>query len=704
MLPTQAISSSWARRTPTGVLFMTYNPNRLSVVVLNLPRPRARIVNGCGALGLLSGKMWPGDSFGFRKGRFLTVQYTDSRTGLGNANLGRLIEELTAIREEMVADAARSASRLDQVHANYRNSARNLVHYLALRRRDHRGLQLELATLGFSSLGRAESHVLANVDAVLEVLHRLTGCPRGSTSPEGGGIDFGTGERLLADHTVALLGPATPGRGVRIMVTMPSEAANDFTLVHDLLQRGMDCMRINCAHDDIVAWTRMIEHLRRAEQALGRPCRVVMDLAGPKLRTGPMESGPAVVRIRPRRDVFGRITAGARVWLTPANAPVPSPSPADACLPVPGNWLARLRPGERVKFTDARDSNRTFVVVDVTDGGCWVEATRTAYVVPGTVLRHQREGDGHEVDDREGLVGDIPSVENAIGLVQGDPLILTRNLTLGRPATRDSAGQVLTPARIGCTIAEVFDAVRPGESIWFDDGKIGGLIEQVEAEQVVIRITRTRPCGEKLQADKGINLPESNIRLPALTTKDLQDLRFVAQHADVVELSFANCAEDVESLQKNLASLGGRSPAIVLKIETRRGFGNLPDMLLAAMRSPSCGVMIARGDLAVECGFDRLAEVQEEILWICEAAHVPVIWATQVLETLAKEGMPSRAEITDAAMGDRAECVMLNKGPHVVSAVGILDDVLRRMQAHQTKKRAMLRELRLAHSLSAEHI
>lgn len=226
----------------------------------------------------------------------------------------------------------------------------------------------------------------------------------------------------------------------------------------------------------------------------------------------------------------------------------------------------------------------------------------------------------------------------------------------------------------------------------------------MEAEQVLVRITRTRPRGEKLQADKGINLPESNFRLPALTTKDLEDLTFVAQHADVVELSFANCAEDVESLQKNLARLGGLSPAIVLKIETRRGFDNLPDMLLTAMRSPSCGVMIARGDLAVECGFDRLAEAQEEILWICEAAHVPVIWATQVLETLAKEGMPSRAEITDAAMGDRAECVMLNKGPHVVSAVGILDDALRRMQAHQTKKRAMLRELRLAHSLSAEHV
>jgi pyruvate kinase len=111
------------------------------------------------------------------------------------------------------------------------------------------------------------------------------------------------------------------------------------------------------------------------------------------------------------------------------------------------------------------------------------------------------------------------------------------------------------------------------------------------------------------------------------------------------------------------------------------------------MGSPSVGVMIARGDLAVEMGYERLAEVQEEILWLAEAALVPAIWATQVLETLAKQGTPSRAEITDAAMGERAECVMLNKGPHILEAIHALDDILSRMQAHQHKKRAMLRRL-----------
>jgi pyruvate kinase len=105
--------------------------------------------------------------------------------------------------------------------------------------------------------------------------------------------------------------------------------------------------------------------------------------------------------------------------------------------------------------------------------------------------------------------------------------------------------------------------------------------------------------------------------------------------------------------------------------------------------------MVARGDLAVEVGVERLAEVQEEILWLSEAAHLPVIWATQVLETMARTGLPSRAEVTDAAMSGRAECVMLNKGPFVTDAVDALDDILRRMHGHQQKKRSMLRKLDL---------
>jgi pyruvate kinase len=247
---------------------------------------------------------------------------------------------------------------------------------------------------------------------------------------------------------------------------------------------------------------------------------------------------------------------------------------------------------------------------------------------------------------------------------------------------------------VSCTLPEVFGQVCVGERIWFDDGRIGGVIRRVEPAWLEVEIVQARDSGEKLAADKGINLPDSQLNLPALTAKDMQDLIVVAKEADLVGLSFVHQAADVDALRTCLRDLGTPDIGIMLKVETRRAFENLPELLFSAMSSKAAGVMIARGDLAVECGYERLAEVQEEILWAAEAAHMPVIWATQVLETLAKTGLPSRAEITDAAMGERAECVMLNKGPHITEAMRTLDDILRRMQSHQTKKRSLLRALR----------
>jgi pyruvate kinase len=252
------------------------------------------------------------------------------------------------------------------------------------------------------------------------------------------------------------------------------------------------------------------------------------------------------------------------------------------------------------------------------------------------------------------------------------------------------------------TLPEFFDCVRPGEPVWLDDGKIGGTVSEVRPEEVHVEITHARPGGEKLGAEKGINVPESNLKVASLTAEDLRNLEFIVKHADLLGYSFVRTEGDVRDLHARLDKLGAADLGIVLKIETRQGFEKLPRVLLEAMRRRCVGVMIARADLAIECGFQRLAEMQEEILWISEAAHVPVIWATQVLESLAKSGIPSRSEITDAAMGERAECVMLNKGPYVVEAVSALDDILHRMGAHQEKKRSMLRKLSVAAGFGGE--
>jgi pyruvate kinase len=238
--------------------------------------------------------------------------------------------------------------------------------------------------------------------------------------------------------------------------------------------------------------------------------------------------------------------------------------------------------------------------------------------------------------------------------------------------------------------------VKAGEAIWFDDGKIGGIVRTVDPDAFSVEITHARTKGQKLEAEKGINLPDSELRLPAITGHDQRALEFIVKHADMVGYSFVRDEHGVRELRRRLADLGAPHMGIILKIETRKAFESLPDLLLAAMEGGPVGVMIARGDLAIECGFERLAEVQEEILWFAEAAHVPVVWATQVLERLAKDGIPSRAEITDAAMASRAECVMLNKGPFIIDAVCSLDDILRRMESHQDKKRSMMRSLKIA--------
>lgn len=622
-------------------------------------------------------------------GRGLTSVWAESSgefpDGAAELQLGHVVERLQALRDLLDAAGRRHAPELEQVAPACRAGALNLVHYLELRRHELRPLQDILARMGLSSLGRAEAHVWASVDATL-------GMARAALQRTGAaGFDaavWDAGTRDLQQGLRHVLGAPRGGRQNLIMVTLPSLAAEQAGLVDSLLAGGMDCARINCAHDGPEQWRAMIEHLRMSPADAGRRCRVLMDLPGPKLRTGALTPGPPVIRVRPHRDACGQVLRPARIWLTPAAAPCPPPQAADAVVPVLAIAERRLRPGARLRFHDARESKRCWNVVQVDKGGWWAESAKTCYLMPDLELSVE----AHPVL----RIASIPPREQALLLRPGELLILHGRPEPGVPAQRDADGTAVEPATIGCTLPEVLDDVEPGHAVWFDDGRIGGTVESKRAGELRIRIAHAAPRGSKLRSDKGINFPDSELRLDALTCFDLQHLDFVATHADAVALSFVTRAADVQRLQEELRRRGRADMPMVLKIETRSGFERLPELLLAAMRTGPCGVMIARGDLAIECGFERMAEVQEEILWMCEAARLPVIWATQVLETLAKSGQPSRAEITDAAMSHRAECVMLNKGAFVVDAVRALDDILMRMRGHQSKKMSMLRPLSLA--------
>ena len=588
----------------------------------------------------------------------------DERGALASA-LGHLLDAMVRLEE-------RHANDIAQVHPQHRADAVNLVHYLALRQSDVRSLQHRLGARGLSSLGRCEPHVLATVESVRAELDPSV------TRPVPASLGFEAGRAALDRNTDGLFGPRPHGRVPRVMVTLPTEAATDDELVRHLVAAGMDVARINGAHDGPQAWEAMARNVRKASHDLAYLCRVSMDLPGPKLRTGPLVDGPRVVRVRPERDLRGVPVAPALLTLVGGSLVPGCPAPS---LPVGAGWLARRSVGDDVDVVDTRGSRRRLRLVARHPERATAEVWDTTYFETGTELCCGA--------DRT-AVGMLPPVAQYHLLRAGDRLCLTDSLEPVPPWSHGQTGR----ARIGCTSAAAVASVLPGQRVLLDDGKITGVVDAVAPGEVVVRIETAGPHGARLRAEKGINLPDTDLRAEPVTDDDLPLLALAAVHADMVALSFVRHENDVDSMRDYLHRVGGDHLGLVLKIETESAFVRLPSILLHAMRAPRVGVMIARGDLAVEVGYERLAEMQEEILWLCEAAHLPVIWATEVLDHLARTGQPSRAEVTDAAMAQRAECVMLNKGPHVDTAIVVLDDILRRMSGHQRKKTALLRPLR----------
>jgi pyruvate kinase len=611
--------------------------------------------------------------------------------------IDRALRSVEYIKEDAQELEYELADLLEKVKPEFRASARNLIHYLALRRHDIRELQADLRMLGLSSLGGIEAHVMASLNAVLMALYHLTDKPVTPQDLAYQPIDHFVGNNLLEEHTVTVLGPQPRNRAVRVMVTMPSEAADDPALIRDLLANGMDLMRINCAHDGPEIWSRMLQNLRRAEKELGKRCRVSFDLAGPKLRTGPIIPGPEVVKWRPVRNQLGQVITPAKIIFTTEPPEVDGiiqtrlPS-GETMLPIQGNLLGVAQVGDIIQLRDARSRRRRLAVTETTATTCVCVSDRTGYVVSEMPLRVTR--DGEQVG--EDSIGPLPASPQRLLLSTGDTLVITPDDRPGKPAELDDSGQVVKPAQIGCTLPQVFRDVEVGHRIFLDDGKFRGIVRHKADDQFQVELIRVAGGAARLGAEKGINLPDTVLDLPALTAKDLEDLKFVVNHGDLVSLSFVQRKEDIEQLVAEIKRHKARNPGIILKIEGEAAFSNLPRLLLTALQNPPVAVMVARGDLGVEVGFERLAEVQEEILWLCEAAHVPVIWATQVLESLAKSGVPSRAEITDASMAGRAECVMLNKGPYITIALEFLCDILGRMQTHRTKKRSTLRKLNVS--------
>jgi pyruvate kinase len=614
-------------------------------------------------------------------------------------SLEALAGELAGLKRRLVNLEKEMRPSIRSVAPDRRESAQNLVHYVALRNHDLRDLQSQLSQLGLSSLGRSESCVMGSLLEVsartyesLALRGNLDATKHLSRIELGTPLSWGKANEYLHKHTREVLGPQPDGRHIYIMVTAPSSKEADSAWMVKMLHAGMNVLRINCAHEGEREWRQTIDALRDARAETKKDCRVLMDLAGPKIRTGPVAGARRIATWKPTKDELGKMTTPARVTIRRASAP--GVAGEDPFLVVSDKAFSMLRPKDELRFLDARGKKRRLEVSEVQRDEVVGLGKERAYVLERARARLHRGSEW--VNDVIIEVGDASGA--AIDVRVGDTLVLTGRATPGKPPRRDRDGRIERPGVVSCTLPAALTQLAARHRVLFDDGRIQTIVERARNNRgdYLLRVIHTQKNTVKLRAEKGINLPDTLMTVPALTVEDRVALAFVAKHADAVSLSFVRRPEDVRALHAELDRLDRPTIAVVLKIETRAGFDSLPSLLLEGLRRPPLAVMIARGDLAVEVGFERLAELQEEILWMCEAAHVPAIWATQVLETLARTGVPSRAEVTDAAASVAAECVMLNKGPFIDEAVRVLSDILSRMEKHHYKKRSLYRKLHMS--------
>lgn len=484
-----------------------------------------------------------------------------------------LLEEMKDLYKKVTDEADKTYGKwkpkIDR--QEFEKSAENLSHYLALRRRDIRDLQEQLAPLGLSSLGRLESNTKSSLENVIAQLSLNVGEETEHTTHTL--TSFSKGHRNLENNTEEIFGNKPEKRDTRIMVTLPTHAADDLDFLVDLIEKGMDVARINCAHDNEETWEKMINNIREAEEKAGKSIKILMDISGPKIRT---------------------------------------------------DWV----------FTTLKNPK----------------------VTPGDYIRLTNDYETLPKDD-------------------------------------------FVKVTAGCSLLQIFESIKEGDPLSIDDGSVETEVESVNKQEAILKVKYVKGDNKRIKAEKGLNLPETCLELNIFTDKDKEDIIFAAKNADILGCSFIRNGKDMETIQEEVENVMGDKASeikLMAKIETVQAVENLPEIIITAAGKNPFSVMIARGDLAVETGYIRLAEIQQEILWISEAAYIPVVWGTEVLDNLIDEGVPTRSEVTDAAEGARSECIMLNKGDYIDQGVETLNEILEKMKEHQYKKIPLLRALNIA--------
>jgi pyruvate kinase len=575
---------------------------------------------------------------------------------------------------------------LEYINLDQENqSVQNLEAYLKLRSLDITKLQDELTNLGLSSLGRAQSCVLNSINQDIFILAKLLQKEYTQSKIDKEALNFDDARKIHLNNA-KVFGKTEESFKTKVMVTLPSDAATSPNLIGDLIKSGASVLRINTAHDDANTWNAMATIIKQENQKQNKDTKIYVDLAGPKNRTQKIEK------------LFTPFRIGS--WRDPKKVQILSQSIPNALTSKGikdnfGNRISTLVVSDEL-YNEAlqadaltiddfeREKTQTYTLF-VEEGKLFIEVDKKITIFENSTVELTYD-DGRE--SRMSRLYNFELLPQEIRLFKDDKIIIASKNILGQADFEYQ--DVLYKGIISCSNKDIFPFVKIGDEIFIDDGKIGCKVIGSNDLGLVCEVFLAKENGTVLKEEKGINFPSTDLQIDAITDEDKKNFESIVEFADIIGLSFVQTKQDIQMLQEMLQSKGKTSVAIAPKIETKTALRNLPDILHQLLLWENYALMIARGDLAIEVGFDNLPYIQEEILSICEAAHVPVIYATQILEGKMKNNLPSRAEVTDAATAQRADCVMLNKGPYVTDTVIILKNILRQMHTLFAKNRQLL--------------
>ncbi|MDY0328281.1 MAG: pyruvate kinase [Arcobacteraceae bacterium] len=586
-----------------------------------------------------------------------------------------ILNDLKKLREDIIN------FEVDESLKHYK-SLSNLKAYLRLRAKDITQLQDKLTSHGLSSFGRSQSSIVNAINQDIILLSKLLDSSFDDLSLDSNFVKFHEAKTIMYKNGRVFGGKDDDEHThlqqifkTRVMITLPSEAKNSPQLIGELIKNGASILRINTAHDTPDDWNMMAKYIQNENSRQSKNTKIYVDLAGPKNRTGkikrvfsPFKIGswrnPTVVELATNLD--------NDIFTTKNNNGI-------STLVVSDELFKKAKVSKSIKIYDFEREKYIKYKLTKENDKIYAIANKKVTIFEKTIIK---------IKDIKSNLYNLELNPLDIRLHRGDEILISHHDILG-DIDFEYEGKKYA-ALINCTNKEIFEHVKINDDIFIDDGKIGCTLSHTNSYGVGCKVFLAKENGTNLKEEKGINFPNSDLIIPAITPTDEKNLESIIDFADIIGISFAQSADDIKKLKDMLSIKEKFNIAIVPKIETKLAITNLPSILEELLGWEQFAIMIARGDLAIEVGFDNLPYIQEEIFGICEAAHIPVIYATQILEGKMKNNLPSRSEVTDAAFAQRADCVMLNKGDFVIQTVSTLKQILRSMHTIFQKNKQLL--------------